>query len=110
MKQRCSNPKNKDYSNYGGKGIRVCSRWLHSFENFILDMGKKPTIKHTIERFDNEENYKPSNCGWATPQEQSKNRKARGPNKVQIVPTCHPERKHRAKGLCAACYQRENYG
>ena len=73
MIQRCTNPKNKDYKNYGGRGIVVCDLWLESFEAFLLQMGKRPTLKHTIERLDSNSNYESSNCVWATRQQQNVN-------------------------------------
>lgn len=73
MKKRCSNPKNKDYPRYGGRGIVVCDRWKSSFENFFADMGYRPTPSHTIERLDIDKGYEPSNCRWATPQQQARN-------------------------------------
>lgn len=75
MKQRCSNPKNPRYNSYGGRGIKVCSRWQNSFEAFIADMGPKPTPKHSLDRIDNDGNYEPSNCRWATNQEQCNNKR-----------------------------------
>lgn len=74
MRQRCNNPKNTHYERYGGRGIKVCDRWNSSFENFIADMGYTPTPLHTLDRVNNDGNYEPSNCKWATRKEQAQNR------------------------------------
>jgi hypothetical protein len=74
MKQRCINPKHKAYNNYGGRGIKVCDRWLESFENFLQDMGDRP-LGHSIDRINNDGNYESFNCRWATPIQQIKNRR-----------------------------------
>lgn len=75
MKQRCINPKNQAWDRYGGRGIRVCPVWLDSFDAFLLDMGPRPTGTW-IERINNDGNYEPSNCCWATPTQQGRNRRS----------------------------------
>jgi len=74
MKQRCSNQKTNSYADYGGRGIKVCDRWLHSFENFLADMGECPPGLE-IDRADNDGNYEPGNCQWATEKTQANNRR-----------------------------------
>ena len=74
MRDRCINPKASNYKNYGGRGIAVCERWLHSFENFLADMGKKPSLAHSLDRIDPDGNYEPMNCRWGTPEQQAQNR------------------------------------
>ena len=73
MKARCSNKNLDDFRLYGGKGIIVCEAWKNSFDAFIRDMGKRPSIGHSIDRINSGGNYEPKNCRWATPKEQARN-------------------------------------
>jgi hypothetical protein len=74
MKQRCYNPKHNRYYLYGGKGIKVCDRWLENFKNFFDDMGQRPSDRHSIDRIDSNGMYEPTNCRWATYSEQNTNK------------------------------------
>lgn len=75
MRQRCSNPNNDYYKDYGARGIRVCERWDRSFVAFFEDMGERPTPTHSIERLKNDGDYEKDNCVWATPVAQANNRR-----------------------------------
>lgn len=74
LRGRCLNPKNKVWKYYGGRGIGVCKRW-DKYSNFLRDMGRKPSSKHSLDRINLNGNYTPGNCRWATPQEQAVNRR-----------------------------------
>lgn len=75
MRRRCYQRTHRSYKNYGGRGIRVCKRWLNNFNNFFADVGPAPSRKHSIDRMRNNEDYKPSNVRWATRKQQDLNRR-----------------------------------
>lgn len=94
MKDRCLRPKCKSYHNYGGRGIRICERWLNSYESFLEDMGRCPTGL-MLERIHNDGNYEPSNCKWDTGRNQARNRR------TNTVLT------HKGKSMCAVKWAEE---
>jgi hypothetical protein len=80
MIYRCHNPNHVGYPKYGGRGVAVCARWRNSFDSFLVDVGQRPSPKHTLDRFpDQNGNYEPGNVRWATTVEQARNK---GDNKV----------------------------
>lgn len=88
MLSRCENPKSHIYKYYGGKGVTVCKAW-HSFTNFLADMGKRPSSAHSLDRFPNNNgNYEPGNCRWATRTQQQQNKS----NNINIT--------HKGKTMC----------
>jgi hypothetical protein len=89
MLQRCYSPTDSYYHRYGGRGIKVCERW-HSLENFIADMGAKPALAH-IDRINNDGNYEPGNCRWASCKENQRNRAdaVRLPDGRSVIEECN---------------------
>ncbi len=86
MIQRCTNQKATAWKYYGGRGITICDRWAYSFENFFSDMGNPPSKKHSIDRINNDGNYEPGNCRWATASQQAKNRRRKIPSPPNTQP------------------------
>ena len=85
MKERCSNKNYKQFMDYGGRGIKVCDRWMQSFENFVADMGERPSREYSIERIDNDLDYNKDNCKWALRSEQNANKRRYRNNKYGIA-------------------------
>jgi len=95
MIQRCTNPNNPMYKNYGGRGITVCGRWRNSFKAFYEDMGPRPGPKYSTERINNNRGYYKENCNWATCEKQNQNRRNMANNTSGISGVCWNKR-HRS--------------
>ena len=74
MIQRCTNPKNRQWPDYAGRGITVCERWK-KFSQFYEDVGPRPSSQHSLDRINNDGNYEPSNCRWGTDEQQATNKR-----------------------------------
>lgn len=83
-RSRCHNPSNRKYPLYGGRGIRMCAEWMHSFEIFFAEVGPRPAPGLSLDRIDGERGYEPGNCRWATIQQQNINRRQHRPKKMGV--------------------------
>ena len=93
MVARCERPHHPAFKNYGGRGIRVCARWRKSYENFLADMGPRPSPRHSLDRKNNDRGYSPSNCRWAIDGTQRRNKRTNrmvtiGRRKMPLVDAC----------------------
>jgi hypothetical protein len=82
ISQRCYNPNAKQYKNYGDRGIKICDRWKDNFSNFLEDMGRRPSEKHSIDRINVHGDYEPDNCKWSDVTEQNRNKRTCIVNKI----------------------------
>jgi hypothetical protein len=110
MRQRCRDPHVKSYPDYGGRGITVCERWLHSFENFYADMGARPSPKHTIERKNNDGPYAPDNTIWLPKTLQNMNKRNSHLITLDGQTACLKEWMHRTGTSLTTFYRRVQNG
>ncbi len=110
MRYRCKNPKHKGFHYYGERGIRVCKQWENSFKAFFKDMGSRPTLKHSIDRKNNDGNYEPNNCRWATPLQQRQNTGRSKNVTFNGITFCHSEWSRRFGGSRNLFYERLKLG
>ncbi len=104
MRKRCRNPNCKDWPRYGGRGIKVCERW-DDYAAFVADMGPRPTKRHTLDRKDNQGDYTPDNCRWASPREQALNRDHPRWRTVEINGVVYPSLARAAQALGTSVYR-----
>lgn len=109
MHTRASNPRFKQFSDYGGRGISVSERW-HTFESFFEDMGQPPTVNHSIERRDNNLGYSPENCYWATKKQQARNTRANRRITINGETRCIAEWAEQYRISARLVYERLNRG
>jgi hypothetical protein len=98
MIYRCYNPECRIYEDYGARGIQVCDRWKYSVETFVKDVGSKPDPKLTLERINNDGNYEPGNCKWATRAEQTWNTRRMQRKRIKLIWDNPPAKKAALKG------------
>jgi hypothetical protein len=110
MRQRCRDPHVQSYVNYGGRGITVCERWLHSFENFYADMGPRPSPTHTIERKNNDGPYSPDNTIWLPKALQHRNKRNNRLITLHGQTACLTEWLHRTRISLTTFYRRVRNG
>jgi predicted nucleic acid-binding Zn ribbon protein len=109
LRNRCRNPGVHNYDRYGARGITVCERW-NVFENFLADMGPRPGKGYSVERIDNDGNYEPSNCMWATKLEQNRNRRGvLTPEKVKLIKLAPPSASYRDISKQVGCSENAVY-
>lgn len=109
IKSRCLAPENEAFKNYGGRGILICDRWKDSFENFLEDMGERPSGT-TIHRINNDGNYEPGNCEWATPGVQMRHTRRNVMLTINGITACAIDHAKRAGLHPSVVYARIAYG
>ena len=109
MKHRCRTRKADTYYLYGARGIRVCDRWINSFDDFLADVGRAPSPQHSIDRIDTNGNYEPGNVRWATRSEQQRNKRPRAVCSRGHLLQGDNVNPHRACRICINANARRKY-